>query len=135
DKDLVFLINEGNLERISSVTFEGNTISPDGALKTKVQSKPGYFWYLFGGKVDGNKIDADVQMLTAYYRALGYFRARISRTIEFDDSGKWATLKFTIDEGPQYNVREVTLEGSNKFDHQAVLSAMQLKAGQSFNQA
>ena len=75
DKDLIFLINEGHLERISSVSFEGNTISPDGVLKTKIQSKPGYFWYLFGGKVDRNKIDADVQTITAYYRALGYFRA------------------------------------------------------------
>jgi outer membrane protein insertion porin family len=94
DRGLVFLINEGQLERIGEVMFEGNTISPDGVLKTKVQSKPGYFWYLFGGKVDRSKIDADVQTLTAYYRSLGYFRARVSRALDYDESGKWLTLKF-----------------------------------------
>ena len=42
-------------------------------LKTKIQSKPGYFWYFFGGKVDRAKIDGDVQTLTAYYRVAGLF--------------------------------------------------------------
>ena len=134
DRDLVFLINEGQLERIGSVSFEGNTISPDGVLKTKVQSKPGYFWYLFGGKVDRAKIDADVQTLTAYYRALGYFRARVSRSLDYDDEGKWLTLKFIIDEGPRYQVRNVAIEGGTKFASEPLLNFLELKRGEYFNQ-
>src|SRR5436190_1614560 len=41
DKDLIFLINEGQLERIGSVSFEGNAIASGGVLKTKIQAKPG----------------------------------------------------------------------------------------------
>jgi outer membrane protein insertion porin family len=134
DKDLVFLINEGQLERIESVIFEGNTISPDGVLKTKIQSKPGYFWYLFGGKVDRAKIDADVQTLTAYYRALGYFRARVSRTLDYDESGKWLALKFMIDEGPRYVVRNVSVAGGEKFATEPLLKFLELKSGEHFNQ-
>jgi outer membrane protein insertion porin family len=134
DKGLVFLINEGHLERIAAVSFEGNTISPDGVLKTKIQSKPGYFWYLFGGKVDRTKIDADVQAVTAYYRALGYFRARVSRSLEYDDAGKWLTLKFIIDEGPRYKVRNVSVEGGNKFATEPLLKFLELKGGEYFNQ-
>jgi outer membrane protein insertion porin family len=117
------------------VTFEGNTISPDGVLKTRIQSKPGYFYYLFGGKVDRNKIDADVQTLTAYYRALGYFRARISRTLDYDDEDKWLTLKFIIDEGPRYTVRNVSIEGGSKFATEPLLQFLKLKSGEYFNQA
>lgn len=135
DQDLIFLINEGQLQRISTVSFEGNTISPDGVLKTKIQSKPGYFWYLFGGKVDRSKIDADVQTLTAYYRALGYFRARVSRSLDYDDEGKWLALKFIIDEGPRYKVRNVTIEGATKFAAEPLVPFMKLKAGEYFNQA
>jgi outer membrane protein insertion porin family len=134
DKDLVFLINEGHLERISSVSFEGNTISPDGVLKTKIQSKPGYLWYLFGGKVDRSKIDADVQTITAYYRALGYFRARVSRTLDYDDSGKWLALKFIIDEGPRYSVRNVSVEGGSIFATDPLLKFLDLKSGEFYNQ-
>jgi outer membrane protein insertion porin family len=115
DKDLVFLINEGQLQRVAWVSFGGNTISSDARLRTQIQSKPGYFWYLFGGKVDRTKIDADVEKLTAYYRALGFFRARVSRELDFDQSNKWLTIKFIIDEGPRYKVRNVSVEGNRKF--------------------
>ncbi len=134
DKDLIFVINEGQLERVGTVSFEGNTIASDSVLKTKIQSKPGWFWYLFGGKVDRTKIDADVQTLTAYYRALGYFRARISRTLDYDETGKWLTLKFVIDEGPRYHVRNVAVEGGTKFATEPLLKYLELKSGEYFNQ-
>lgn len=135
DKDLVFVINEGELQRIAWVTFEGNAIASDAQLKTKIQSKPGYAWYFFGGKVDRNKIDEDVEKLTAYYRGLGYFRARVSRELDFDDANRWLTLRFIIDEGPRYQVRSVSIEGNRKFATQPLLDFLELKSGEYFNQA
>jgi outer membrane protein insertion porin family len=135
DKDLVFLINEGQLERISQVAFKGNTLASGQVLKTKIQSKPGWFWYLFGGKVDRTKIEADRETLTAYYRSLGYFRARVSRSLDYDDDGKWLKLTFIIDEGPRYKVRNVSIEGSTKFVTDPLLKFLELKGGEYFNQS
>ena len=135
DKGVVFLINEGQLERIEAVTFEGNTIANDQRLMTQIESKPGYFWYLFRGKVDREKIEQDVEKLTAYYRSLGFFRARIGRELVFDDSGKWLTLKFIIDEGPRYVVRNVSLDGNTKFASGPVLEYLKLQSGEYFNQS
>lgn len=135
DKNAVFLINEGQIERIAYVTFQGNKIATDSRLKTQIQSKPGFLWYFFSGKVDRAKIDADVEKLTSYYRSLGYFRARIGRELEFDDSGRWLTLNFIIDEGPRYVVRNVSIEGNKKFASQPLLDFLQLKSGKYFNQA
>ena len=134
DQNLVFLINEGQLQRIWWVTFDGNTI-PEARLETQIKSKAGFAWYLFGGKVDRSKIDADVEKLTAYYRSLGYFRARISRELEFDESGKWLTLRFMIDEGPRYKVRSVAIDGNKKFATKPLLDYLTVKAGNHFNQA
>jgi outer membrane protein insertion porin family len=135
DKGLVLLINEGQIERVASVTFEGNVIASDGRLKTQIESKPGFLWYFFGGKVDRAKLDADVQKITAYYRSLGYFRARVGREITFDDSGKWLDLKFVIDEGPRYVVRNVSVEGNTKFASEPLVEFLKLKSGKYFNQA
>jgi outer membrane protein insertion porin family len=135
DKDLVFVVNEGNLERISWVSFEGNTIASDSILKTKIQSKPGYALYFFGGKVDRNKIDEDLQTLTAYYRSLGYFRARVGRELAYDQSHQWLSLRFIIDEGPRYKVRSVSVEGNTKVATQPLLDFLELKSGEYFNQA
>ncbi len=134
DKGVVFVINEGQIQRLSSVSFEGNTIASDGRLKTQIESKPGYFWYFLRGKLDREKIDQDVEKLTAYYRSLGFFRARIGRELQLDDSGKWVTLKFIIDEGPRYEINDVIIEGTTKFEVAALTPFLRLKKGMKFNQ-
>ena len=91
DKNLVFVINEGNVERISSVAFQGNSIATESRLKSLIQ-------FQFG-KVDRTKIDGDVQTLTDYYRSLGYIQTRVNRTLDYDESSKSLKLKFIIDEG------------------------------------
>jgi outer membrane protein insertion porin family len=134
DKGLVYFINEGTLERIESVSFRGNTIASDARLKTQIESKPGFMYYFFGGKVDRAKLDSDVEKLTAYYRRLGYFRARVGREIEVDESGKWVSLQFVIDEGPRYVVRSVKIEGLKNFPEPPLLGFMDIKPGEYFHQ-
>lgn len=136
DQGVVFLINEGYLERIKSVHFVGNdpNLATDGRLKTVVDSKPGFLWYLFGGTVDHHKIDEDVDKLTAYYRGLGYFRARIGREREYDESGRWVTLTFVIDEGPRYALRNISVIGNTRFPEEALLEKLALKRGEFFDQ-
>ena len=133
DRGAEFAINEGVLERIFAVHFEGNTIASDSRLKTQVKSKPGILWYLFRGKVDRKQIDEDMNRLTAYYRNLGYFNARIGRELEFSDSGKWLTIRFVIDEGPRYMIRNVAILGTKKFSSQALAERLELTSGDYFN--
>jgi outer membrane protein insertion porin family len=133
DLGAVFYISEGPLQRLSTVQFVGNTIASDQRLKTLIQSKPGFFWYLFRGKVDQSKIDEDVERLTAYYRGLGFFRARIGRLLDFDEEGQWLALTFIIDEGPRYVIRDVSLGGNQLFAGDALHQQLQLKAGEYFN--
>lgn len=135
DAGAVFIINEGQLERIAWVKFVGNTIASDERLKTQIQSKPGFLWYLFRGQVDRKKIDEDIERLTAYYRGLGFFNARIGRELEFNETGEWLTLTFVIDEGPRYVVRNVTVTGNDKFSVERLLGEMELKSGDYFNLA
>lgn len=134
DRGVVFLISEGPLQRIWSVSFMGNdgSVISDGRLKTQIESKPG-FLKLFGGKLDHDKINGDIEKLTAYYRGLGFFRARVGRQIEYDDEQKWVTLKFVIDEGPRYVVRNVSVVGNQKFTTPELEQLLQLRTGDYFN--
>jgi outer membrane protein insertion porin family len=133
DRGAVFIINEGALERISGVYFRGNTIASDARLKTLIKSKPGILWYLFRGKVDRKQIDDDIQQLTAYYRGLGFFNARIGRELELSESGEWMTITFVIDEGPRYVIRNVAIVGNQKFATQPLLDQLELKSGDYFH--
>lgn len=136
DRRVVYHINEGALERIGSVSFIGNdpNLASDGRLKSLIESKPGWFYY-FGGKVDMQKIEADKEKLIVYYRSLGYFDAKIDTMYDYDDNNKWMRLSFVINEGLRFVVRDVILQGNEKFTQQELQGKMQTKGGQYFNQA
>lgn len=135
DRGVVLLIAEGELERIWNVEFVGNTVATDARLRTQIESKPGIFKYLLRGKVDRDKIETDVDKLTVYYRNLGYFRARVGREFHYDDQNKWLTLRFVIDEGPRYIVRNVTVVGVTQFPVQELTPRLELQAGSEFSLA
>ena len=133
DKGVAYVVSEGYLQRINSVTFEGNVFASDSVLRTKIESKPGYLWYLINGKLSRAKLDADVEKLTAYYHDFGFFRARVGRELTFDEEGRWASIKFVVDEGQRYNVRGVSIVGNQKFSSDPLIEAMKLKANTPFS--
>ena len=135
DKGAVFLIDEGRSRKSLWTSFVGNTIASDARLLTQIKSKPGIFW-LLGGDVDREKIDADVDTLTAYYRSLGFFQAKVSRELEVVNGGgrDWTMLTFVINEGPRYSVRNISFIGNSKFRSEFLSRDLKLKTGEPFNQ-
>jgi len=132
DAGVVFAVYEGTQQRVFRVNFIGNTIASDSRLKTIVKSKPGPLW-LFKGKVDRDEIDQDVQRLIAYYRSLGFFRARVGREPKVSKNGKWLTINFVIDEGPRYRIRNVSLAGNSTFTTESLMSRLELQSGEYFD--
>jgi outer membrane protein insertion porin family len=134
DEGVAFRIHEGELARVFRVNFVGNQIASGARLKTQVKSKPGVL-YVFGGEVEYGKIDEDVQRLTAYYRSLGYFQAKIGRELRFDSSGKWLSLTFVINEGPRYRVRDIRFIGNEQFGDEKLAELTRMTAEQFFHLA
>jgi outer membrane protein insertion porin family len=136
DKGAVFLVDEGRRRKSLWTTFVGNTIASDARLLTQIKSKPGVFW-LIGGDIDRDVVDQDVEQLTAYYRSLGFFQARVSREVQVVHEGTrdWTYLTFVINEGPRYAVRNVSFVGNSKFKTEFLERELKLKSGEPFNQA
>jgi len=136
DKGAVFLIDEGRSRKVAWTGFVGNTIASDARLLTQIKSKPGILW-VFGGDVDRSVVDEDVEKLTAYYRSLGFFQAKVGREVQVVHEGRkdWAYLTFVINEGPRYTVRNVSFVGNSKFKTEFLERDLKLKSGEHFNQA
>ena len=105
-RGVAYQINEGTVVRIQKTTFVGNTIASSARLKTQIDSKPGILYYM-GGKLNKDTLDQDVERLTSYYRSLGFFGARVGRELEVNSAGTWARVKFVIDEGARYRIRNI----------------------------
>ena len=136
DKGAVFLIDEGHKRKAIWTSFVGNTIASDARLLTQIKSKPGVLWFI-GGDVDREVVDEDVEKLTAYYRSLGFFQAKVGREVEVVHEGSrdWTHITFVINEGPRYTVRNVSFVGNAKFKTEFLERDLKLKGGEHFNQS
>lgn len=123
--DVTFLIHEDQRQKIWKVNFEGNTIASEARLRHIVKSKPGIA-KLFGGTAKRDEIEQDIQRLTTYYRGLGFFNAQIGREISESNDGRWLTVRFIINEGPRYKVREVRFIGNQAFTDQQLTSLVKM---------
>ncbi|MCH2181379.1 MAG: hypothetical protein MK108_05175 [Mariniblastus sp.] len=124
--DVVFLIHEDQQQKIWDVKFEGNSFASDARLKTMIQSKPGIL-KVVGGLAKRNEIDQDVVRLANYYKSFGYFNCRIGRELEESNDGRWMTVRFIIDEGPRYKIRNVSFLGQNAYSHEQLSKLVDLK--------
>jgi outer membrane protein insertion porin family len=134
DRHAIFIIDEGVKQRVVSTQFIGNTIASDDRLRTQISTSRALFG-VFGGEFDRKKLEEDVEKLTAYYRGLGFFRARIGRELQFNDQENRVTIVFVIDEGVRYKVRNVSIVGNKKYTSEELTADLKLKNNQYFNQA
>lgn len=132
-RNVVFLVHEDQRHRVWKTEFVGNTIATDARLRTFVKTKPGVLKVFFGGRVDEEEIENDLKRITAYYRSLGFFNARVGREVEYDDDGEWLTLRFVIDEGPQYSIDSISIAGNDKFSSEQLMDLLELRSGDTFN--
>ncbi len=130
DEAVAFLINEDSKERVFAVEFEGNHFVSAARLRSFVKAKPSLGNTLKGFAVDRNQIEQDVLQLTLYYRSFGFFNARIGREIIDDPDSNWIRIRYVIDEGPRYRVRNVSFIGNRQYSAEQLLSALKLKTDQ-----
>jgi outer membrane protein insertion porin family len=135
ERDIVFEISEGEVERIWSIEFVGNAAFNSELLKAKIKSKDargGVTAYIFN-KASPESLDQDKERLLNYYRSLGYFDTRIDYRLDYDDSGKWIYVTFIISEGEQYFVRKVEIAGNQYFKSEEIMPLFRLHADEPFN--
>ena len=140
DVGVVYLVDEGRKQKVLSTKFVGNTIASSARLRSLVSVKPG-FLYFIGGNFTRQRLDEDVAKLTEYYRALGFFDARVDYGYEEGDGlgglGKenaWVSVRFIIDEGPRYKIRNFIFEGNKVVETAELEKLLKVKRGAYYNQ-
>ena len=126
--DIKFLIHEDEKQRIWKVDFVGNSFVSDARLRNFVNAKPGIL-KVFGGVAQQTEIEQDILRLESYYKSFGYFNARIGREVSEANNGKWLTIRYIIDEGPRYKIRNVSFVGNNAFTTAQLNSMIEMKPG------
>ena len=132
---VVYRINEGPLERIESIRVLGNTVLSEARLKKIIKSRGPFM--MVGRWVQNvanlNQVDQDVDILAATYHNLGYLTATVGRRLEYDESGKWMTVTYVVNEGPRFRINNIQIEGAQFVKADSLRERLELKSGDMFD--
>ncbi len=123
---LVFNVKEGDVVKIKSIVFIGNTVFKDKELKKVMQIKEKAL--LRDGVFREPSYLKGLDNVTAVYNSKGYAKAKItSEKIKFDEVKNQVEILIKIEEGNKYKVGKIELEGNKNLKAEYILSNFILK--------
>jgi len=135
DVRVIFNINEGRRITIDHIVFKGNHGLSDKQIKEAMATKERQY-YILRGTVQRQRLDEDVERILALYNEHGYIQARVeSHDASVDRDRARVTLTFTIFEGPQFRVGDLTVTGVTLFPEPEVRRQIKLKTGDIFDRS
>ena len=111
---LKYKIDEKGKIYIVKIQFIGNKHFSEKELKKIMETSTKWFlsWITKAGVLDEKMLEFDVHKLTSFYHNHGYIRAKVGEPkVTYDDALKGLVVSIEIDEGPQYGVGKVFVEG------------------------
>jgi len=134
--NVIIRITEFKKIYIKRINFIGNRAFSDDELKKSMLSKEGK-WYSFMSSKGIYRKDMflnDMQLLRMYYLDHGYVEVEIGPpVISMSADKKWMFVTTTINEGPQYYVGKIELEGDLLFEKDALMEYIKLETGNHFS--
>jgi outer membrane protein insertion porin family len=133
---VIFSITEGPKLIVKKITFIGNYSVKDkdlrAAMKTKVQD---ILWFFDkSGRLISSQLDEDRASLKLLYQNRGFADVDIAdvATQTLDNKKDGVEIVITIQEGIQYRVNAITLEGVNLVPKEQMLGILKMREGSLF---
>jgi len=131
-RSLRIILTEGQAGFLKSIRFTGNSrMSGKKLRKQMLSSERGFFHFITGsGKFDEEEWRADLAAVIGLYQKEGFARARIASVdTEWDDQGG-ITATIHIEEGKQYRIKAIRVEGNDHFLREEILRLIKNREGQ-----
>ncbi len=136
--DVTFKVAEGEKYKIGELSIEGLTVvDEDDALK-KIQTTEYRWWssWLMGtGRLNKEMLENDKALLKQELYNYGLIDATVSDPVIAQDD-KRLNIKFVVNEGPQYKIGKVEVNGDLIEDSaEKTISGIESKSGEVFNRS
>jgi outer membrane protein insertion porin family len=135
--NVTFVIVEGGLTGVGSITFVGNQAFPSSRLSRIIQTRTTNWlsWLNKRNVYSEERLQADQEALRKFYLEHGFADFQIlGADAVFDEAkGRWH-LTFTVDEGPKYKFGEIAIDSSIEgVDANQLMKVVKTKTGRTFN--
>lgn len=125
---LLYQIREGPKVRVREIGFTGNAAFTDKQLRAQLLSKT-YIPLIRAAPLSQEQLDTDAARLEEFYHTRGYLNARAGRDIQVSPDSEDAKVTFVVEEGRQFLVANIAVEGNETFPQQQIVESIALKVG------
>ena len=111
--DFVFEISEGEIVYIEDISFIGNRVFSDSKLRGAIESQEDKWWRFFSSDstYDEDRLSVDKSKLVEFYESKGFADFVVeTATAELNAEKDAFILKFVVNEGERYNIRNVSVD-------------------------
>ena len=129
-------VNEGEISRIRSITFTGNSVFSDSTLRGVMElSTPNWLsWYTKRDQYSRQKLGADLETLRSYYLNRGFLDFRLESTqVSISPDKNDIYININIFEGDRYTVSGIKLSGELLGLDEELSALIDVKPGDVFN--
>ncbi|RBP47426.1 Beta-barrel assembly machine subunit BamA [Roseimicrobium gellanilyticum] len=132
---VVYHINEGSRGIIHDIRFEGLTAVKESALRSKLKLKEKRIWHLWGkaGKLNNDDLQEDIRTVERAVQDRGYVYAKVVQVRREPVGGDKIDLVYVVDEGKQYSVSDVAIEGNTVFTSDELNPALIMEGGAAYS--
>lgn len=136
--DILIQINEGRTGRVRQISFEGFTSEEESDLLEAIQTKRYSFltsWMNQAGTFQQECAEQDRFVVLDYLQNHGYAAATVELSVEELPRRNGLLLRFTAHKGEKFSFGDVELDGNELFTQEEILSAIDVKSGETFSPA
>ncbi|MEN8730286.1 MAG: outer membrane protein assembly factor BamA [Desulfuromonadales bacterium] len=133
---VTFRIKEGQIVRVKDIRFEGNTVFDNGDLQDAMETKEKWFlsWMTGRGNYNEMLLQQDLARIADLYFNEGYVKVKVrDPVISLVDNDKHMLLLIHIDEGDQYRLSNVDVQGDLMLEKDDLLELLDLQPGDVFS--
>jgi len=140
---LIMTVNEGMKVKITKILVTGNQAFSVGKIKGIMETKEAG-WFV-GGIYKEDTFIEDLKKVLLHYAKEGYLKAKVfgfglhdielqrqqivRQALTVDEIKKEMTIHLEIEEGTQYQVKNIVIKGNIIYSEQELLSRMELRPG------
>ncbi|MCK4326022.1 outer membrane protein assembly factor BamA [bacterium] len=123
--EITLLIEEGEAVRIVEIEIEGNHSFPDKRIKKIMVTRVDRLFRR--GIFKEDVLQDDSGRIISFYRSQGFLKAEIvDRERRLDESGRLIYLRLKIEEGPQFKVGRIGIEGNVLFTAEQIRNELKM---------
>ena len=133
---VTFAVSEGKKVLIDSIRFEGNTVFSDRELRKVMETRERWFlsWMTGRGTYREDVLQNDLGFIADKYFNNGYVQVKVKQPqITLVDDNRYMDILIEIEEGKQYQVGKVAVQGDLLKPAEEILALTRLKPGDVFS--